>query len=74
MNFGLVGVVQPSRIGADGRPEPVEHVLQLVEGASSSHTTDQENSQSAARTGENSESSIESTHGNGQPESTHNDD
>lgn len=26
------GVVKPCRIGADGRPEPIEHVLQLQEG------------------------------------------
>jgi len=26
------GVIQPCRVGADGKPEPVEHVLQLQEG------------------------------------------
>lgn len=26
------GVVQPCRIGTDGRPEPVEHILELQEG------------------------------------------
>lgn len=26
------GVVQPCRIGADGRPEPVDHILELQEG------------------------------------------
>ena len=26
-----VGVIQPSRIGPDGKPEPVEHILQLTE-------------------------------------------
>lgn len=25
------GIIQPCRIGADGRPQPVEHVLQLQE-------------------------------------------
>lgn len=25
------GVIQPCRVGPDGRPEPVEHVLQLQE-------------------------------------------
>lgn len=29
-----LGVIQPSRIGEDGRPEPVEHILQLTEGQS----------------------------------------
>lgn len=28
------GVVKPCRIGADGRPEPIEHVLQLQQGLS----------------------------------------
>ena len=27
-----LGAVKPARIGPDGRPEPVEHVLELVEG------------------------------------------
>lgn len=27
-----LGVVQPSTIGSDGRPVPVDHVLQLVQG------------------------------------------
>lgn len=26
------GVVRPCTIGADGRPEPIDHVLQLQEG------------------------------------------
>lgn len=26
------GLIQPARVGEDGRPEPVEHVLQLAEG------------------------------------------
>lgn len=26
------GVVKPCRIGEDGRPEPVEHVLQMQDG------------------------------------------
>lgn len=29
------GVVKPCRIGSDGRPEPIEHVLQLQQGLAS---------------------------------------
>jgi len=31
-NLTRTGVVKPCKIGEDGRPEPVEHVLQLQEG------------------------------------------
>lgn len=29
------GIIQPSRIGEDGRPVPVSHILELVEGQQS---------------------------------------
>lgn len=31
-NMTRKGVVKPCKIGEDGKPEPVEHVLQLQEG------------------------------------------
>ena len=31
-NLTKKGIVKPCRIGEDGRPEPIEHVLQLQEG------------------------------------------
>ena len=38
------GVIQPSRIGEDGRPEPIEHVLQLTESSQQSTETREEDS------------------------------
>ena len=29
------GVIQPSRVGPDGKPHPIEHVLELTEGIES---------------------------------------
>lgn len=31
-NLTRKGIVKPCRIGPDGKPEPIEHVLQLQEG------------------------------------------
>lgn len=31
-NLAKSGMIQPCRVGADGKPHPIEHVLQLQEG------------------------------------------
>lgn len=33
------GIIQPCRVGEDGKPVPVEHVLELVEGKATAETT-----------------------------------
>ena len=30
--FCRAGIIQPSRVGPDGKPQPIEHVLELTEG------------------------------------------
>lgn len=39
------GTIQPCRVGADGKPHPIEHVLQLQEGlkAQQIHDSDSDN-------------------------------
>jgi len=35
------GIIQPSRIGEDGRPVPVSHILELVEGQGPSASSEE---------------------------------
>lgn len=33
------GIIRPCKVGADGKPQPIEHVLELQEGLKSQHIT-----------------------------------
>ena len=37
------GVIKPTRISDSGKPVPVEHVAELLEGMSSTHQTQHDN-------------------------------